>query len=616
MIAGDDNHRIAPPPMQADKIPLRSTARCRLRRSWMTHNPSCSAVWLVAALVLALLPGGCGEPGAHSAGGGPRGIVVISIDTLRADHLGAYGYERNTSPFLDRLASEGVLFEQAVSSAPWTLPSHVSLLSGLYPSTHRAVDGSEGIAPSVRMAAEIFHEAGWATGGFVASWFVSHRYGFARGFDRFEDFEQTLNNNTKQKVTARRVIDEAAGWLRRNSGGRFFLFVHLYDVHFNYDPPPEHAALFDTGYRGPRPPYKKYSHYFDNPLPADLLAQEIAMYDGAIHYVDAELERLYAVLDQLGLAGETLLVVTADHGEEFFERGSWGHAHTLYEEQVHAPLILHGPDLGPGRRVPQQVRHVDVLPTLLEVAGLPAPDGLHGTSLWDLATGEVSPAASPRPAFLETSRFGSNVIGLRRDGWKVVLDLKNGTQQLFDLGADPGETTDRASVAPGGLEALRGEALAAAGAFVPDRWLLRWFAREDAPLHGTLGTTGHFFFTRVSPGRGQVTVLPGGGQVSFELEPGGVLEMGLLPVDATLTLEEVPTCRGEPVRVVVGREARTAPDGPLTVSNREAVLLTGVPVPEAPAAALWLEQSRGSGGTVHLTEEDIRRLESLGYVMR
>ncbi|MFQ5718076.1 MAG: sulfatase [Acidobacteriota bacterium] len=575
---------------------------------------------LLAGLCLVVA---CSSPPEETAGatatseGGVRHIVVISVDTLRADHLGCYGYERDTSPFIDELAAGGVLFEQAISSAPWTLPSHASLLSGVYPSTHRAVDGREGIAPSVTLAAERFGAAGWATGGFVSSWFVSHRYGFDRGFDRFDDFEQTLNSNTKHKVDGARVIDEAVRWLRQHAAEPFFLFVHLYDVHFNYDPPSPHRELFDTGYDGPLPAYRKYSYYLDHPLPADVLAAEIGLYDGAIHYADAQIQRLHAVLAELGRADDTLIVLTADHGEEFFERGSWGHAHTLYEEQVHVPLILRGPGLSP-RRVSTQVRHVDVLPTLLDLAGLPVAPGLHGVSLRGL-TGGPAPGGTgraPRPAFLETSRFGSNVIGLRRDGAKVIYDLKAGTLRLFDLVHDPGEQTDRAVTDVARLDAMEDELLTAAAALLPDRWLMRFYARGDAVLHGAVTTSGRFLRARTDTGDGSATLSDDGSKLRFALPPGAVLEMAVMPVDATVSLAEAPTAAGEPVPVTVGKEASPLTTWPVTASSHEAALLTGVPVPDAPALALWLTQSRSGGGTVNLTEEDIRRLESLGYVMR
>jgi arylsulfatase A-like enzyme len=509
-----------------------------------------------------------------------------------------------------------VLFEQAITSSPWTLPAHASLLSGLYPSSHRAVDGKVSIAPGIRMAAEIFQDAGYRTGGFVASWFVSRRYGFDRGFERFEDFEQTGEKNVKEKIPARQVVDEASAWLRKIDGDPFFLFVHLYDPHWNFNPPPEHAALFDTGYRGPREKYKKYHYYLEHPLPPDLLAHEVSLYDGEIHYTDAELRRLHGVLEELGLADDVLILVTADHGEEFFEHGSWGHAHTLFDELMRVPLMVAGPGLAAGVSRGEQVRHVDVLPTLLEVAGLPVPERLHGQSLGPLlkngAGGDGEGRA--RPAFMESSRFASNLIGIRRPDRKVVADLNENRTMLFDLAADPGELEDRAVAEPERLAAAE-EDLGAAIAFLPDRWLLRWFGQEAASLEGRVESPGHFFLARVRGGGGEVETSSDGHSLSYRLDPGGVLEMAIIPVDAEVTLDP-PMSGGGAVTVALGREGRSAPPGKITVASQQAEGLTGMPAPPSPAAAFWLEQSRGGGGTVALTEEEIRRLESLGYVMR
>jgi arylsulfatase A-like enzyme len=575
-----------------------------------------ATAWLAAgALLAAVLTTSCGDGGVEPGRPGPHGILLVSIDTLRADHLGCYGYARQTSPFLDELSGRGALFEQAIAASPWTLPSHASLLSGLSPSTHRAVEGSEAIAPSVALAAELFGEAGYRTGGFVASWFVSRRYGFDRGFQRFEDFGQTGGGNVKEKIVARRVVDEATAWLRENGQRPFFLFVHLYDPHWNFDPPPEHAALFDTGYRGPREKYRKYHYYLDNPLPADLLAHEIALYDGEIHYADAELRRLHGVLDQLGLAESVLTLVTADHGEEFFERGSWGHAHTLYDELMRVPLIVAGPGVRPGARLGGQVRHVDVLPTLLEAAGLPVPERLHGRSFWARLQAGVDPVGDQRPAFLESSRFETNLIGVRRGGWKIVGDLNDGGRLLFDLREDPGEEADLATERPETLAGLDEEMLAAAAALVPDRWMLRWFAQGEVLLEGRIETTGRFLLARGRGEGGEIEISADGKSLSYRLPPGGVAELAVMPVDAEVTVH--PPRSGEsPVTLAVGAEGRPAGAASLSVSGHDAGFLAGMPAPVPPAAAFWLEQSRGGGEAVNLTEEEIRALESLGYVQR
>ncbi|MFQ5669727.1 MAG: sulfatase [Acidobacteriota bacterium] len=570
------------------------------------------AAGAMAGLVAASF--GCAAAPPGPPPGAPRGIVLVSIDTLRADHLGCYGYRRPTSPFLDQMARRGVLFENAVSSAPWTLPSHASLLTGLYPSAHRAIEGHQAVAPGVRLAAEWLRQAGYATGGVVASWFVSRRYGFDRGFDHFEDFGQSAATNTRQKIAARQVVDDAAAWLRTVDGQPFFLFLHFYDPHFNYDPPDGHA-LFDTGYQGPRPRYRKYAYYLEHPLPPALLADEVARYDGEIHYVDAQLRRLYGILEKTGRAADTLLLVTADHGEEFFEHGSWGHAHTLHQELMRVPLLVAGPGVAGGRRIPFQVRQVDLLPTLLEAVGAARPAGLHGRSFLSWLRDPAAPPGEGRPALMETSRFDTNLLGLRRGGWTFIEDLARGQERLFDREADPGEAHDLSRAEPERLAGLRDAARAAAVAVLPDRWFLRWESAGASPLEGKVETSGRFLLVRTRGENSRAALAGQGRVVEYHLEAGGELELALMPVDAEVRVV-APAPGGRPVRLAVGAAGRLASGPELRASARDAARLLGRPAAAPPALAVWLEQQGGGGRSVTLTEDEIRRLESLGYVMR
>ncbi len=216
---------------------------------------------------------------------------------------------------------------------------------------------------------------------------------------------------------------------------------------------------------------------------------------------------------------------------------------------------------------------------------------------------------------METSRFSSNMVGVRRDGWKVILDFMRNRQQLLHTGEDAGETEDLAQSRPDQLAAMQEEALAAAAMIVPDRWLLRWYADSEAPLTGRLTTDGEIYLARTRGGGGTVMLDEDGAGLAYELPPGGVLELSVLPVDATLTVEP-PASAGRTISLALGRESSAAPEGALEASSHQAALLAGIPTPLAPAAAFWLEQSRGGGATVHLSEDEIRRLESLGYVMR
>ncbi len=368
-------------------------------------------------------------------------VVMVSIDTLRADHLGSYGYHRPTSPFIDSLAADGLRWEHARSPSPWTLPSHVTMLSGWLPHRHMAVEDDIGVATAVPWLAESMKAAGFTTGGFTSTLYVSRTYGFERGFDEFDDFGiETSKQNLKGEVTATDVVDRALRWVkRRDPGEPVFLFLHFYDAHYAYDPPPPYDSLFD------RPPsdddtrYRKYHHYLSHPLDQARLDHQIAQYDEAIRYVDSELERLHGALDAAGRQATWL--VTADHGEEFGERGSWGHAHTLYPEQLHVPLVISGARIGTAAVMKQVVGLEDLAPGLASLVGveMPAGDG-HALDLDPLA-----PPVTDRAYVSDTSRFSTNRLGLWLDGWRFDLDLASGTRALYRTREDPQEQRDLAA---------------------------------------------------------------------------------------------------------------------------------------------------------------------------
>ena len=568
----------------------------------------------LSALLLSALLSGCG-PGFRNDAVEIDGVVLVSIDTLRADHLGSYDYDSETSPFLDELADSGVLFEQAVSSAPWTLPAHATLLTGLEPSTHRAVDADSAISASAVTAAEIFREAGFATAGFVTAWFVSERYGFGRGFDTFQDLSRS-SRRPRQKVRAARVVDQALDWLGSLEGRPFFLFLHLYDVHYDYDPPGEIRELFDTGYTGKRRRYQSYRYYRKHPLRPKRLAQEIALYDGEIRYVDGELRRFWKSLAALGQRDGTLLIVTSDHGEEFFERGSWGHAHTLFDEQVRVPLIVAGPGVARGTRVTRQVRHVDLLPTLIETLGLRGPEGLAGLSFLPLVTGRGEPSSSGRgrSALFETSRFDTHQTGIRRSGHKLIHDQVTGEERLYDLRRDPGETSDVAAERPEVLEGMRRELREALLESVTDRWRFEWHADPDERLLGVVETDGRIL-AAVDHSALPVEILGGGESLRLDLRAGESLELIVLPIDAEITLRDLHRSGSGSVVLQAGGAEPIEGPGPHTLTAASMVPTGDETGPAAPRLRVVLEQERLAAGQVSLDDEARRRLEALGYLV-
>ncbi len=373
------------------------------------------------------------QPEALPAGGDRPDIVLVSVDTLRADHLGSYGYtERPTSPFLDELAARGTRFEHARSPSPWTLPTHTTLFTGLLPTTHLVVDDDQKVDLDTAWLPQQLRSQGYVTCGAVATMYVSRKFGFERGFDVFDDFGiDNERKNLRGEVDAQEVVDAGLDCVEEQGAGRpTFLFLHLYDVHYPYAAPGDWDELFDRAGTDDDARYRNYFKYFKEPLEAAQLAHQVAQYDEEIAYVDAQLRRLHDSFRDR----DVLFLVTADHGEEFFERGSWGHAHTLYPEQLRVPLLVTGPGVKT-QVISETVGTHDIAPTLSALAGKPmAGDGI--SLLASLVGDEVLPG---RAFVSDTSRFKTNRVGLWEDGLRLDWDLKARKVELF---ADEAEAID------------------------------------------------------------------------------------------------------------------------------------------------------------------------------
>jgi arylsulfatase A-like enzyme len=296
-----------------------------------------------------------------------RGYVLISIDTLRADHLGCYGYARPTSPFLDSLARRGTLFEEAYSQFPSTLVSHMSMLTGLYPREHAVLATDAVLAPEVETVAEVFQRDGFHTGAFTEGGYVSGRYGFRRGFDQFESHDR--NRHRQVALTFRRGVEFLE---ELKPGERFFLFLHTYAVHTPYDAPEEYVKPFwpggpPAGAVNPSGAGLTRVNAMGEPLPAPVVDWLRALYDGGIRQTDDEVGKFFADLERLGLSRDVTVIVTADHGEEFLEHGLFNHTQ-LYRETLHVPLLVIHPDQHAPVRHGGVAQLVDVAPTLYELA--------------------------------------------------------------------------------------------------------------------------------------------------------------------------------------------------------------------------------------------------------
>jgi len=353
---------------------------------------------LGAVLLAVCLPfAGCGRPDDT-----PRlNIVLISIDSLRADHLGCYGYERDTSPAIDALGAESTLFRNAISQAPWTLPSHASLLTSLYSRTHGADDPDRQLPPTAATLASTLRSAGYSTHGVVSGVFMHSRFGFATGFDSYDDNSARGGHRLSHGAVTSPDTNARAAATLDTVEPPFFLFVHYWDVHYDYIPPAPYDTKFDPDYDGS----VTAEHFMKNPeihreMDSRDLQHVVALYDGEIGWVDEHIGKLIAELKRRELWDDTIVVLTSDHGDEFFEHGEKGHQHSLYQELLHVPLIVRVPGFA-ARQVDARVELIDVMPTLLDLVSVSAPSGLQGRSLAPVLRGE---ALEPRPAFAETTK--------------------------------------------------------------------------------------------------------------------------------------------------------------------------------------------------------------------
>ena len=439
-------------------------------------------------------------------------IILISVDTLRADHLSAYGHDRETSPFFDQLAAEGVRYSFARSASPWTLPAHTTMLTGQLPLTHKVVDDELRLPAEVPVLPELMQQQGYATGGFVGTLYVSRVFGFDRGFDRFEDFDiHTEKANLGGGTTATDVVDEALKWWATVPEGQpAFLFLHVYDVHYEYDPPGDYGTLFDRAPNSDDPAYRNYFHFKKKKyrLTEAQFDHQRAQYDESIRYVNDQFARLKAAADAAGRP--VRFVITSDHGEEFGERGTWGHAHTLYAEQLHVPLIVSGPGIPAGKVVDAPVGTQDIAPTIASWVGAEGKLVADGLVLDAQKDQDAALRARPFPA--ETTRFKTNRLGLYEDGLRLEWDLKSDQVELFDPHADPKEATDLAASRPEDVKRLQGRLEALHG--------MPWEASAE----------GH-----VSAGKGRI--LAGGVQSRLAVTPGD--RFTVLPFDAPVKFRAV-----------------------------------------------------------------------------
>lgn len=428
----------------------------------LRHVPRCFAGLLWVALAVGVAPG---DTSAAPARPVPRNIVLVVIDTLRTDHLGTYGYGRPTSPFIDELAAGGVVFENAVSAAPATFPAVNTLLTSVSPHVFNANNAHDlGIPARVKTLAEVFRAAGFRTGAVSASPIVrrspsrfNHRGGFGQGFDRFD--EECGDRRGVASFSADCVTGRALHMLPTLRDGRFFLYVHYLDPHGPYQPPPTWRR-FGTAYHG-KPfieagnlkPIKEWL-YKDAPDPG-LTESDVQhlrdLYDGEILAVDHNVRRLVSGFRKHKLFSNTLFVIVSDHGESFMDHRYIAHGKSMYQPVIRVPLIFHWSNHWPhGVRRTDLACGVDVMPTILDLAGLRIPKGARGRPLlgmkgWRRTDGRT--CYSERRAGWQGP--GGVVTSLRQGDDKIIYSPKSDTYEVYALDVDPRESNDLARTEQG-----------------------------------------------------------------------------------------------------------------------------------------------------------------------
>ncbi len=413
---------------------------------------------------------------ASAAGPSQPNVLLIIVDSLRADHLSTYGYSRETSPHLSALAAQGVLFESAIAAAPWTLPSHASMMTGLYPNQHgaEAVGDPEPLDGRFLTIAETFKERRYLTAAFSANYgLFSRRFGFERGFTHFDDvgasvvnagletpllmrlrrvFLQVrgLGNTLPARQSAGDINEHALQWIDRYSGHPFFVTLNYLDVHYPYLAPPAELHRYSQDSPPPRPP-GDIERWFLRLTPAQV-KQEEDEYDGAITYVDSEIAALLAQLERRKLMDSTIVIITSDHGEGFKEHKFFGHANSLYPELLRVPLIVIAKGLPRGMRVSQPVSTTALPATMLGLVNAHGTNPFRGPSLaalWSSGSGAITwpypqSQLEPQGRFEQFLNYKSPMQSLVTPDWHLIVGGAKKVE-LFDRSADASEVTNLAT---------------------------------------------------------------------------------------------------------------------------------------------------------------------------
>jgi arylsulfatase A-like enzyme len=399
-------------------------------------------------------------------------VVLVTIDTLRADYLGCYGHARPTSPNLDALAADAVLFEKVLCQSPETLPSHTSIMTGMHPRTHKVISHESKVDGAITTMAEVLSKRGYTSGAIVSSHVLDAKYGLDQGFATYRAIHYAYKDRQRELMHQREqdpTTDEALAWLRDHRKTNFFLWVHWFHPHRAYNPPPRYKQLFAGAYAGPaagdQNDFAMRVWRDKVALPAEDIAYMRGLYEGEVAFTDVQVGRLLDELRALDLLDNTIVVITSDHGEILYEHEYYfGHDIALYDECTMVPLVVRIPGLdAPPRRVGGLVQTIDIFPTVLEALGIPCPAEVEGKSLVPLMRGEAD--RTVEHGFTETFPFPEKCPprhAVRTETAKLVWREERPAEivkQLYDLEADPAETVN---LYPAGAQAQALDAILAA----------------------------------------------------------------------------------------------------------------------------------------------------------
>jgi arylsulfatase A-like enzyme len=420
-----------------------------------------------------LRPASLGRPTARRPS-----VILYVVDTLRADHLPIYGYARPTAPNLDALARDALVFEAARAESSWTRPALASILTGLAPRTHGVNGRANALPAQATTLAELLHDAGYETRGYVTNGNVAGEFGFDQGFDRYVYWMDETDGAPADEDDSGWLVRRASEWLRSRRDPRpFFLYLHAIAPHSPYAPPERQRAALAASVADPAIGGREALDRLEETGAADgRVSRDLAaLYDAEVAAADEGFGSFLEELRRLGLYDDALLVFVSDHGEEFLDHGGLEHGRTLYVEQLHVPLLIKLPGgVGGGRRVPALARQIDLLPTLLDFLDLPIPPQLEGRSLRSVAFGAQGAFEPPiASAYLDVDQ--RRVEALRAGDLELVetlaYDQPHPRYELFDVRADPREAVDLAMARPVALgylrQLLRGERVAERGSLEP-----------------------------------------------------------------------------------------------------------------------------------------------------